>query len=158
MNQSPGTIHKVVMNSRGSADNLHSGISNQELDSVDDQAFQIELKNRLGAIPAPQSTLPQEEQDGKRSPKKQSEKKLPEKVTGNQKRQSFDAVGNFSKKNSDCQTGQIQGQNADPYSRDQNTYESPGRRKKSTASVGKGAVIDYVPTTINMNFDPFSKP
>ena len=32
---SPGTIHKVVMN-RGSAENLHSGSSNQELDSVDD--------------------------------------------------------------------------------------------------------------------------
>ena len=32
---SPGTIHKVVMN-RASAENLHSGSSNQELDSVDD--------------------------------------------------------------------------------------------------------------------------
>ena len=95
MNQSPGTIHKVVMNSRGSADNLHSGSSNQELDSVDDQAFQIELKNRLGVIPAPQSSLPPEEQDGKRSPKKQSEKRLYEKAVGNPKQQNFDTVGYF---------------------------------------------------------------
>ena len=24
-------------------------------------------------------------------------------------------------------------------------------------SIGKGGVVDYAPTTINMNFDPFSK-
>ena len=158
----PGTVHKATVLASTASENLHSGSSIQEFDSVDDQGFQIELKNRLTV-----------------APKSPMRPKIGSTVDGAKKRGSPSHTNNIGPlqgakvpvhdivvSSNKAQAVPLRpGQMTIPKSfthllidiqSQDKVVESLFRQGHSSKNINKQAqAADVVPKTINMNLDPF---